>query len=69
MSSSRDGHCLQQAVLAMHEVKKAANVFVDSSGAWFLGDFGASNMFGDKITHCTEVTFDYYLIASRHNLT
>ncbi len=59
----RGGRRLQQAVTAMHEVKllhtdlKAANVFVDSSGAWFLGDFGVSNIFGDKIRYCTEVTF------------
>lgn len=58
----KGGRRLQQAVTAMHEVKllhtdlKAANVFVDSSGAWFLGDFGASNIFGDKIRYCTEVT-------------
>ncbi|KAL0022542.1 hypothetical protein WJX77_000474 [Trebouxia sp. C0004] len=43
-----------QAVTAMHEVNllhtdfKAANVFVDSSGAWFMGDIGASNLFGDE---------------------
>lgn len=55
----RGGRRLQQAVAAMHEVKllhtdlKAANVFVDSSGAWFLGDFGVSNIFGDKIRYCT----------------
>jgi len=54
---------LQQSVTAMHTVKllhtglKAANVFVGSSGDWFLGDFGASNLFGDKIRSCTEVTF------------
>lgn len=59
----RGGCRLQQAVTAMHEVHllrtdlKAANVFVDSSGAWFLGDFGASNLFGNKIRFCTEVTF------------
>ena len=59
----RGGRRLQQALTAMHEVKllhtdlKAANVFVDSSGAWFLGDFGVSNIFGDKIRYCTEVTF------------
>lgn len=58
----RGGRRLQQAVAAMHEVKllhtdvKAANVFVDSSGAWFLGDFGVSNIFGNKIRYCTEVT-------------
>ena len=59
----RGGRRLQQAVTAMHEVKllhtdvKSANVFVDSFGAWFLGDFGASTIFGDKIVYCTEVTF------------
>ncbi|KAL0022543.1 hypothetical protein WJX77_000474 [Trebouxia sp. C0004] len=48
------GRRLQQAVTAMHEVNllhtdfKAANVFVDSSGAWFMGDIGASNLFGDE---------------------
>lgn len=57
----RGGRRLQQALRAMHEVNllhtdvKAANVFVDSSGAWFLGDFGASNMFEDRIKYCTEV--------------
>ena len=59
----RGGRRLQQAVTAMHEVHllhtdlKAATVFVDSSGAWILGDFTASNLFGDKIRFCTEVTF------------
>jgi hypothetical protein len=59
----RGGRRLQQAVTAMHEVNllqtdlKAANVFVDTSGAWFLGDLGASNLFGDKIRFFTEVTF------------
>ena len=59
----RSGRRLQQAVTAMHEVNllhtdlKASNVLVDSSGAWFLGDFGASNLFGDEIRYCTEVTF------------
>ncbi|KAL3155946.1 hypothetical protein ABBQ32_012942 [Trebouxia sp. C0010 RCD-2024] len=58
----RGGRRLQQAVRAMHDVRllhtdvKAANVFVDSFGAWFLGDFGASHMFEDKIKYCTEVT-------------
>lgn len=56
------GRRLQQAVTAMHEVEllhtdlKAANVFVDSFGVWFLGDFGVSTIFGDKIEYCTEVT-------------
>ena len=27
------------------------------SGDWFLGDFGASNLFGAKIRFCTDVTF------------
>lgn len=59
----RGGRRLQQAVTAMHEVKllhtnlKAANVFVDFSGAWFLGDFGACNTFGNKIRYCTEAMY------------
>lgn len=67
----RGGRRLQQAVSAMHEVKllhtdlKASNVFVDSSGDWFLGDFGASNLFGKKIRFCTELIFlDCYLMAT-----
>ena len=67
----KGGRRLQQAVSAMHTVNllhtavKASNVFVDSSGAWFLGDFGASNLFGEKIRFCTEVTFlDCYLMAT-----
>ncbi len=58
------GRRLQQAVTAMHKVNllhtdlKGSNVFVDLSGAWFLGDFGASHLFGDKITSCTEVFFE-----------
>ncbi|KAL0046028.1 hypothetical protein WJX82_000220 [Trebouxia sp. C0006] len=61
----RGGRRLQQAVSAMHEVKllhtdlKASNVFVDSSGDWFLGDFGASNLFGKKIRLCTQVTSSF----------
>jgi len=57
------GRRLQQAVTAMHKVSllhtdlKASNVFVDLSGPWFLGDFGASHLFGDSITSCTEVLF------------
>lgn len=55
------GRRLQEALCTMHQAQllhcdiKASNVLVDSSGRWYLGDYGSSVPLGHKITSCTPV--------------
>jgi hypothetical protein len=37
-----------------HMDVKGANIFVDTEGQWFLGDFGSTTKLGHSITTCTD---------------
>ena len=54
-------HAMIEAVNYIHSLDlvhmdiKQSNIFVDSEGNWFLGDFGGCVEVGKKVRECTEV--------------
>jgi hypothetical protein len=66
------GRRLQEALHTMHQAQllhcdvKGSNVLLDSSGSWYLGDFGSCVSFGKKITSCTPVGVRQCLSRYKH---
>ena len=62
---------LVRAIRALHAANlvhmdvKPANVFLDVSGSWFLGDFGSMVGVGDRILSCTDMfLWDAYIATA-----
>lgn len=64
--ASRMVNCLNylHSLRWCHMDVKSANIFIDSAGSWFLGDFGSSTPTGETVYSCTDAFYMHAVIGA-----